>query len=306
MLKRWWMTLALCLALVMVNGGAATAAMSDDEFVSLCGEGTASQVEAALAKGANPNAVGKFVTRDGMTALMNAAWTGTPEVVSILLKAGADVNAREPESGFTALMRASQQMGKGDEGCDRNPKVINILLKAGADVNARAFDDQTAADMACDKKVIAILKKKAGAANKAPALIKAEAMAQDFIELCLRGTPSAVRAALKKGANPNVRPHDYDDDTPLLVAVTRDSGNLEVVSILLQAGADVNARDKFGTTPLMKAIGFINYPGGREVVDILLKAGADVNARTFGGQTVLDQAETPEAKAILIKAGAKK
>src|SRR5262249_55103036 len=50
-------------------------------------------------------------------------------------------------------------------------------------------------------------------------------------------------------------------------------GDLARVKELIQAGARVDAEDRFGITPLAAA-------GSREVFDLLLQAGADVNYRT--------------------------
>ena len=60
-----------------------------------------------------------------MTALMLAAGKNSnPEVITTLVKADADPNARN-ENGMTALMLAA--------GINSNPEVISILLDAGAD-----------------------------------------------------------------------------------------------------------------------------------------------------------------------------
>ena len=53
--------------------------------------------------------------------------------------------------------------------------------------------------------------------------------------------------------------------------------------MLLDAGADANARDRYGDTPLHRALG----KGHVEVVRALLDAGADVNARDDFGDTPL-------------------
>lgn len=54
-------------------------------------------------------------------------------------------------------------------------------------------------------------------------------------------------------------------------AVTR--GDIEAVRQLLRAGADVNARDRYGQTGLMLAA----HHGHREVVEMLVERGADLN-----------------------------
>jgi ankyrin repeat protein len=63
-----------------------------------------------------------------MTPLIAAA-KYNQEAITTLLKAGADVNAREKQYGATALMDASLS--------NQNPDVITTLLKAGAKVKAQ-------------------------------------------------------------------------------------------------------------------------------------------------------------------------
>ena len=54
--------------------------------------------------------------------------SGTPDLITALLKDGADVDARRA-NGATSLMSAAE--------FNQNPEVISVLLKAGADVKAR-------------------------------------------------------------------------------------------------------------------------------------------------------------------------
>ena len=65
--------------------------------------------------------------------------------------------------------------------------------------------------------------------------------------------------------------------------------------------------DSQGKTPLMIAVlGTRNRPRVKERVEILLDAGADVNARDKEGIAVLDHALAPEIIALFKDAGAKK
>ena len=57
----------------------------------------------------------------------------------------------------------------------------------------------------------------------------------------------------------------------------------ENIKVLLDAGADVDARDEFGRTVLMWAAG----NGTPENIKVLLDAGADLNVRTWEGGTAL-------------------
>ncbi len=78
----------------------------------------------------------------------------------------------------------------------------------------------------------------------------------------------------------------------------------EAVKALLAAGADVNAVDHFGYTPLLYAA-TIDF-GDSETATMLLQAGADPNLKDKKGKTALAQArEYPYIRAALEQAGAK-
>lgn len=61
----------------------------------------------------------------------------------------------------------------------------------------------------------------------------------------------------------------------------------EIVTRCLKAGADVNARNEYGCTPLHYAAEKVLDPA---VIEALLDAGADVNAQDKGGYTPLHSA----------------
>ena len=88
-----------------------------------------------------------------------------------------------------------------------------------------------------------------------------------------------VARCLKAGADPNAR--DDDGETPLHNAV---SGKPAVITALVAAGADPNVRDDDGSTPLdIAVLGF----GKPAVITALVAAGADPNARTPSRQETL-------------------
>jgi hypothetical protein len=124
----------------------------------------------------------------------------------------------------------------------------------------------------------------------------------DFFGLVWTGTPESIQAAIDNGADVNAR--NKDGKTPLMFAAGY-APNPEVINILLAAGAEVNAKEpKYGLTPLMFAVAANTNP---EVATTLLNAGADLGARSQGGVTVLMWAavytENPEIISLLLKAG---
>ncbi|MGM0674781.1 MAG: ankyrin repeat domain-containing protein [Spirochaetota bacterium] len=92
------------------------------------------------------------------------------------------------------------------------------------------------------------------------------------------GHADIVRSLIDNGAD--VEATDILGRTPLHVAVDHP----EVVEVLLEHGAAVDARDSLSNTPLHRAL------GSPETVDILISAGADVEARNTGGSTPLEMA----------------
>ena len=105
-----------------------------------------------------------------------------------------------------------------------------------------------------------------------------------------------VTRCLQIGADPDAR--DKDGKSPLHFAT--DNGSAEAVMALLDASADHDVWDRSGFTPLHRAAAH----GNAEAVTALLDAGADPNIRGEAGMTPLHGAGTAGAVAALIEAGA--
>jgi len=91
--------------------------------------------------------------------------------------------------------------------------------------------------------------------------------------------------------------------TPLMEAALFNK-NTEVLRVFIERGADVNAADEDGFTPLMAAAWLVASPCA---LRLLIENGADVNAADRSGWTPLMSAagsKNPEALRILIENGA--
>ncbi|MEM7066023.1 MAG: ankyrin repeat domain-containing protein [Cyanobacteria bacterium P01_B01_bin.77] len=102
-----------------------------------------------------------------------------------------------------------------------------------------------------------------------------------LIEATLAGNVDTVRELLQQGSDPNLV---YHTNTALTYAA-RD-GFIEIATLLIDHGADVDWIDGEGVTPLILAA-FKNHI---ELVQLLLDQGADTTVRDQWNRTALDYA----------------
>mgnify|MGYP006082474599 CR=1 FL=1 len=74
--------------------------------------------------------------------------------------------------------------------------------------------------------------------------------------------------------------------TPLMVAAY--NGNIEVVRMLIDRGANVNSYNIKGTTVLMYAKDFAILSGKKAIFDYLISHGADVHSRDLNGKSIFE------------------
>ena len=106
---------------------------------------------------------------------------------------------------------------------------------------------------------------------------------QALIEAVVEGDLDLARAALDRGANPNVRVPP-SSASPLHVAVANDARTSDqgrMVAVLLDSGASPNLPNRAGETPLHHAAEQTN----ERAVALLVEAGADVSRQDYRGRT---------------------
>lgn len=108
----------------------------------------------------------------------------------------------------------------------------------------------------------------------------------DIHTAALQGNLESIQFHISTGTDINKR-ESYAGSTPLITASV--FGRTEVVSLLIEAGADVNCQNDEGSTALHSAA-FFCHP---EIVYILLENGADKNIKNLAGSTALDAVEAP-------------
>ena len=112
----------------------------------------------------------------------------------------------------------------------------------------------------------------------------------------LSATLGEVVDCLEAGADVNARnPGGF---TPLHLAF-ENTDNPAVIRVLIEAGADVNARNPGGFTPLHLAA---RYTDDATLIWILADAGADVNAKAESGATPLRAAVTINCNIAVVDA----
>ena len=197
----------------------------------------------------------------GYTALICATEYGSAKCVKMLLNAGALVNSANLD-GATALIAALKKS---------NGKCASILIEAGADVNICDKSQRTpliyAAQNIDIKSEVSLLKSGADV-NKQDGYQCTALMWTVGKHINLRETEPS--ADLLRGYNIHLTSNEKKDIH-------------ESLACLLQAGADVNIRDRFGHTALLYAA----KPGCTKCVNMLIKAGADVNMKNEVGEDAL-------------------
>jgi len=113
-----------------------------------------------------------------------------------------------------------------------------------------------------------------------------------LISCVRRGDVDKAAELLQRGANPKAA--NASGMTALQYAAM--TGRIEIMKMLISKGADVNARDQFGRTPLLEACGRPNT----QAVALLLEAGATPHPEALGFACWLNRSE---ATALLLKAG---
>ncbi|XP_051838651.1 fibronectin type 3 and ankyrin repeat domains protein 1 isoform X2 [Antechinus flavipes] len=205
------------------------------------------------------------------------------EELLVRILQGGHVKVDVPNKlGFTALMVAAQ---KG------YLRLVKILITNGTDVNLKNGSGKDSLMLACYAGHLDVVKylREHGASWEARDLGGCTALhwAADG------GHADIIEWMIKDGCKIDVL--DTGSGWTPLMRVSAVSGNKEVASLLIDAGADVNVKDKDGKTPLMVAV----LNNHEELVQLLLEKGADPSVTNEFGKGVLEMARVFDRQNVI-------
>ena len=265
------------LSLVVILGLFASCSESlSFEMNKAAENGDNTKIKELLSRGANING-----TDNCMTPLMRAILTGHVETVKLLLIRGANPSVKDECSGVTTFYYADQI---------HSPKILRMLFRADAIMKAGNKPTEDDFDDALSEEP------HPGASTSSNALSPLD---EELHQACVSGNRRAVIRLLKSGAD--IESKNEFGETPLVIAGRY--YHPDIMSILIDRGANVNVRSRLGTALLYAAE--FNYI---EIARKLIAKGADVNLADEDGITPLKTAEGPHNNVIvqmLKKAGAK-
>ena len=221
-------------------------------------------LQSLIDHGANVNAT----NHGNITSLMMACKKGNADAVTVLLKAGADAN-------IVAINGNTWLHGAVVGDCSK--EVLQMIIDHGADVNATNNKNLTALVMACEK----------GNIDAINVLLNAGADTSIVSVYGNTWLHFAVLGGSNKAILHRIFDHGTDVNavnnegaTSLMLAC--ETGQRESVNVLLRAGADTPIVDVHGDTCLHK---LFQKECNQEILQILLDHGAPVNATNKNHQT---------------------
>lgn len=233
----------------------------------------AEEVRQFLQSGISPD----LCNEDGLTALHQCCIDDYGDVVTVLLEAGADVNARDSEL-WTPLHAAAT--------CG-HLRLVQLLIQCGADLLAVNSDGNMPYDLCEDEVTLDCIE----------TAMAEQGITQEKIEEARaateRGMVQEIRQLVETGA---------DLDAPrghgaTLLHIAAANGYVEAAELLLEHRAGIDARDEDGWEPLHAAACW----GQVQLVELLVAHGADLNGKSVLDETPLDVCGDEEVRAKLLE-----
>ncbi|EXJ72482.1 uncharacterized protein A1O5_04987 [Cladophialophora psammophila CBS 110553] len=203
-----------------------------------------------------------LTSQDGRSALHEAVVSNRPEIASLLINRGANVNSKTKADHWTPLHSAI---------ANRNTKLASLLLQHGAEVDTKTVDGETALHISADYDF----------GDGALLLLNANAdpdKTNRFGRTALHtsahnGFESISQILLRRGAKPSLK--DHSGQSPLHKAA--ENGHIDTCKLLLGYKSDITAQDCKGSLPIHLAAA----AGHTAVVKLLSDQIQDIASETY-------------------------
>ena len=234
-----------------------------------------------------------------LTALVYASRAGSIDSARVLLEAGADVN-QTTKYGWSPLLAATQ---------NRNYQFAKFLIEHGADVNLANKGGWAPLYIATDNRNL----EGGDYPTRAPDMDHLE-----YIKVLLDAGADVNHQVTESTETRTVFTNQWlDEEGATAFLRASQSGDVELMKLLLEHGADPKIYTKLGVTPLAVAAGIGWVEGVTsehspeqtvEAVKLLLELGVDPNYQADTGRTALHGAAhkgATEVVRVLVAAGAR-
>ena len=273
---------------VLIVAGADVDVRADNDWTALmfaAGQGSGAAVRLLIEAGADVDA---REANDGYTPTLVAAALAHTDALVLLLDAGGDRDGQTGPDGASTLTLAA-----GSRAVEA-PQTVAELLVRGAAVNTADGRNQTplvAAIDAGNEAVVRLLLDE-GADSNRPGSDGSMPVAR----AAGLGRTVGVGMLIEAGGDPNSRSAEGRSALDLAA----DAGHVATAALLIGSGAAIDPRNPTdGSTPLLRAVD----RGDLEMVRLLIAAGADPQTARSDGATAARLAEaSPELRTLLDEA----
>jgi serine/threonine-protein phosphatase 6 regulatory ankyrin repeat subunit B len=208
------------------------------------------------------------------------------DIVALLVEKGADINAKDI-NGKTPLYLIVENGGSAE--------LIKELIELGADKNMLDHDGKLSSELTLDKEILEALNYKPVSRYNCHINCRhksrlsqqlADQLGKQLIIALQYNNTKKAEDLIWQGANLNYALSGFNTVYPILVAARY--GNVKIMELLLDGGADIMLADRYGATAIHYAADadfYVEKEIKKEMIKLLLNKGVNINLADNNGDT---------------------